>query len=192
MVQKKACLDIITSKDSLIREFKKQLKLKDEEAVKSLKRYGEDVEELLKRMRREIRELQQHYEVRRKGGHKRGRGGSRAEGEGAPRWENDMFSWDIPSDTCGCGGGLKVEMDAIETAFLMERDESVKKQQGEMEGLLERRRQKELAYMKAKQLREETYQKEIQDLLVQVREWQARRWGRYRGETMDGGRAHVL
>lgn len=87
---------------------------------------------------------------------------------------------------------MKVEMDAIETAFLMERDESVKKQQGEMEGLLERRRQKELAYMKAKQLREETYQKEIQDLLVQVREWQARRWGRYRGETMDGGRAHVL
>jgi hypothetical protein len=69
---------------------------------------------------------------------------------------------------------LKVEMDAIETAFLMERDESVKKQQGEMEGLLERRRQKELAYMKAKQLREETYQKEIQDLLVQVREWEAR------------------
>lgn len=81
-MQKKACLDIITSKDSLIREFKKQLKLKDEEAVKSLKRYGEDVEELLKRMRREIRELQQHYEVRRKGRHKRGRGREEARGGG--------------------------------------------------------------------------------------------------------------
>lgn len=36
--QKAACADIIASKDSLIREFKKQLKIKDEEYVKSLKR----------------------------------------------------------------------------------------------------------------------------------------------------------
>jgi hypothetical protein len=89
MVQKKACLDIITSKDSLIREFKKQLKLKDEEAVKSLKRYGEDVEELLKRMRREIRELQQHYEVRKRGGYRGGEQGRR--GGGASMGERHVF-----------------------------------------------------------------------------------------------------
>jgi dynein regulatry complex protein 1 len=61
--QKKACGDIIASKDNLIREFKKQLKVKDEEYVKALKKYGDDVEELLRRTRKEIRELQQHYEV---------------------------------------------------------------------------------------------------------------------------------
>jgi dynein regulatry complex protein 1 len=61
--QRAACSDIIASKDNLIREFKKQLKLKDEEYVKSLKRYGQDIEELLRRMRKEIKELQQHYEV---------------------------------------------------------------------------------------------------------------------------------
>jgi dynein regulatry complex protein 1 len=58
-------------------------------------------------------------------------------------------------------------MDAIETAHLMERDELIKGQRGEIESLFEKRRQKELAYMKAKQEREEEYQREIEELLVQ-------------------------
>lgn len=36
--QKKACSEIIQSKENLTREFKKQLKMKDEEYVKALKR----------------------------------------------------------------------------------------------------------------------------------------------------------
>ena len=38
----------------------------------------------------------------------------------------------------------------------------------EVEDLFDRRRQKELAYMKAKQEREEEYQKEMEQLLVNV------------------------
>lgn len=39
-------------------DFQVQLKVKDEEYVKSLKQQAEDVEELLERMRTEFRELQ--------------------------------------------------------------------------------------------------------------------------------------
>lgn len=153
--QKKSCAEIITSKDNLIREFKKQLKIKDEEYVKSLKRYGEDVEELLKRMRKEIRELQQHYEVRQAVEVWWG-------GTVALSADRDMAWYDLLAIDD------QVEMDAIETAFLMERDEALKNNRGEIEGLLEKRRQKELTYMRTKQEREEEYQKEIEDLLVQV------------------------
>lgn len=121
-LQKKACAEIISSKDDLIREFKKQLKIKDEEYVKSLKGYGQDIEELLHRMRKEIKDLQQHYDL---------------------------------------------EMDAIESAYMMERDEMMKGNKNEVEALFEKRRQKELDYMRAKQAREEDYQMEIEDLLVQ-------------------------
>ena len=61
--QKSVCNDIINSKDDLIKEFRKQLKLKDEEFVKSLKRYENDSSELLNRMKKEIVDLQGSYET---------------------------------------------------------------------------------------------------------------------------------
>eukprot|EP00952_Eustigmatos_sp_NYUAD-ZCMA_P011036 44964-Eustigmatos_ZCMA.PRE.1 len=54
----------LRSMKNTMSQFKKQLKFKDEEYVKALKKYGEDVEDLLKRMRKEVKELQQHYEVK--------------------------------------------------------------------------------------------------------------------------------
>ena len=61
--QKKNCAAIIESKDALIAEFHLQLKMKDEEYVKSLKTQSEDVESLLTKMRTEFKELQSEYEV---------------------------------------------------------------------------------------------------------------------------------
>lgn len=61
--QKKNCAAIIASKDKLISEFHLQLKMKDEEYVKSLKSQSDDVENLLSKMRSEFKELQGEYEV---------------------------------------------------------------------------------------------------------------------------------
>ena len=61
--QKSACAEIIASKDSVLREFQRQLKGKDEEYVKSLKEQAEDIQELLKRMRGEFKDLQESYEA---------------------------------------------------------------------------------------------------------------------------------
>lgn len=49
-LQRDTCARIIASKDHLIREFKAELKLKDDEYVKALKRQAEDVDTLLQRM----------------------------------------------------------------------------------------------------------------------------------------------
>lgn len=46
----------------LIREFNQQLKSKDEEYVKSLRRQAEDIEKLLQYMRTEYTELQIQYD----------------------------------------------------------------------------------------------------------------------------------
>lgn len=62
----------------------------------------------------------------------------------------------------------QTEMDAIEEAFLKEREEMLNMNKSEIEDLFDRRRQKELAYMKAKQDREEEYQKEMEQLLLQA------------------------
>ena len=52
----------------------------------------------------------------------------------------------------------EVELDAIEEAFLNERDELLGKNKGEIDSLFEKRRAMELAYMEAKQKREEQHQ----------------------------------
>lgn len=118
--QKKACAEIIHSKDALIVDFQVHLKAKDEEYVKALKQQSEDVIELLRRMRTEFREIQGEYEV---------------------------------------------EIDAIEDAFLNERDEMLRRNSAEIDGLFEKRREMELAFMEAKQQRQEQSQREIEDLL---------------------------
>ena len=56
--QKARCAQIIDSKDRLIREFQGELKAKDEEYVKALKRQAEDVESLLARMKKQYADLQ--------------------------------------------------------------------------------------------------------------------------------------
>lgn len=49
-LQRDTCARIIASKDHLIREFKSELKMKDDDYVKALKRQAEDVDTLLQRM----------------------------------------------------------------------------------------------------------------------------------------------
>jgi dynein regulatory complex protein 1 len=61
--QNRACSEILSSKDAVIREFQRQLKAKDEEYVIALKTQAEDVEKLLERMGQQYRELQDEYEA---------------------------------------------------------------------------------------------------------------------------------
>ena len=60
--QKRACAQILASKDSLIRQFQLELKAKDEEYVKMLKRQAEDVSVLLERMGGQFSKMNDAYE----------------------------------------------------------------------------------------------------------------------------------
>ena len=60
-MQRAGCEAIISSKDSLISEFRLELKGKDEEYVKSLKQEGEDITQLISRMRKQYQDLQNEY-----------------------------------------------------------------------------------------------------------------------------------
>ena len=57
-----ACTKVISQKDELIREFQGVLKFKDEEYVKSLKRWAEDIDTLLAAMTERFRGQQRQYE----------------------------------------------------------------------------------------------------------------------------------
>lgn len=53
-MQKEACKQIITLKDELIKTFMEQLKVKDEEYVKDLKKQNDDIDELIKNMKKQF------------------------------------------------------------------------------------------------------------------------------------------
>ncbi|KAJ9522954.1 hypothetical protein QJQ45_023754 [Haematococcus lacustris] len=59
--QRMACEKIIGSKDKLIHEIKTELKKKDDEFVKTLKRQAEDIDTLLQYMSRQFVEMQNAY-----------------------------------------------------------------------------------------------------------------------------------
>lgn len=54
-------MQIIEQKDRLIREFMQNLKVKDEEYVKSLKKQNDDIDELIKAMRKQFGDMRQDY-----------------------------------------------------------------------------------------------------------------------------------
>ncbi|KAJ1477279.1 sperm tail-domain-containing protein [Baffinella frigidus] len=61
--QREACLKVISQKDQLVKEFQLVLRGKDEEYVKSLKRWAEDIDGLLGAMTDQFRQQQKQYEV---------------------------------------------------------------------------------------------------------------------------------
>jgi len=61
--QQEACSKVISQKDELIKEFQLALRSKDEEYVKSLKRWAEDIDSLLSSMTEQFREQQTEYEI---------------------------------------------------------------------------------------------------------------------------------
>jgi len=61
--QQEACSKVISQKDELIKEFQLALRSKDEEYVKSLKRWAEDIDGLLQAMTEQFREQQKQYEL---------------------------------------------------------------------------------------------------------------------------------
>ena len=61
-MQRDTCDRIIQSKDRLIKEFKTELKAKDDEYVKSLKKQAEDIDLLLERMGRQYGMLRKAFE----------------------------------------------------------------------------------------------------------------------------------
>jgi len=60
-VQKDACKNIISQKDELIKAFMEQLKNKDEEYVKALKKQNDDVDDLIKAMRKQFIDMRNDY-----------------------------------------------------------------------------------------------------------------------------------
>jgi len=60
--QREACDGIIEVKDSLLAEFRLELKQRDEEYVKALKKQAEDVDDLLEQMGRQLASLRQMHE----------------------------------------------------------------------------------------------------------------------------------
>lgn len=61
-LQLDSCSGIIQSKDELIASFQTQLRGKDEEYVRTVRKQGEDIDQLLARIRQEFKELQSEYE----------------------------------------------------------------------------------------------------------------------------------
>lgn len=61
-LQRDTCDRIILSKDRLIKEFKSELKSKDDEYVKALKKQAEDVDLLILKMGNQFKKLRKHYE----------------------------------------------------------------------------------------------------------------------------------
>merc|ERR1719440_1609964 len=61
-LQRDTCKRIIQSKDRLIKEFKAELKAKDDEYVKSLKKQAEDIDLLLERMTRQFTQLRKTFD----------------------------------------------------------------------------------------------------------------------------------
>ena len=59
--QKKDCFAILNSKDKLIASFQEQLKLKDEEYVKSLQRQGDAIDSMIDLMRDQYKQLRIEY-----------------------------------------------------------------------------------------------------------------------------------
>ena len=60
--QRDTCDRIIDSKDRLIKEFKSEIKAKDDEYVKSLKKQGDDIDLLLERMAGQFKTLSKAFE----------------------------------------------------------------------------------------------------------------------------------
>ena len=120
-IQKEACSEILQSKDTLIQEFRSELKKKDEEYVKALKQQKEDIDQLHQRMRKEFKELQEEYEV---------------------------------------------EAEAIEDAFLAERDELLVKNRLGVDELYDKRKADEIKYLAQRRAREESHRREVEELLV--------------------------
>lgn len=59
-----------------------------------------------------------------------------------------------------------MEVDAIDDAYVEERDRIIGEHVGEIDGMFEHRRNKEVFYKETKQKREEQYQKDVEDLIT--------------------------
>mmetsp|Transcript_42001 Transcript_42001/g.121784 ORF Transcript_42001/g.121784 Transcript_42001/m.121784 type:complete len:669 (-) Transcript_42001:51-2057(-) len=60
--QKKACQQIIDTKDRRIRDFQQELKTKDEEYIKMLKQQGADITAIIGKMREQYHTMRKNYE----------------------------------------------------------------------------------------------------------------------------------
>lgn len=60
-VQKEACKAIVKQKEELIKSFMEQLRVKDDEYMKSLKKQNDDIEDLIKSMRKQYVDMRTDY-----------------------------------------------------------------------------------------------------------------------------------
>merc|ERR1719359_506360 len=61
MLQREECDRIVLSKDTLIQEFERELRNKDETYVKSLKKQAEDIDTLIENMNKQTEEMSRTY-----------------------------------------------------------------------------------------------------------------------------------
>jgi len=111
MLQKEECDRIVLSKDTLIQEFERELRVKDETYVKSLKKQAEDIDELIDNMNKQTVEMARVY-----------------------------------AD----------ELEEVERAYLVDREQQTNKYDDELNALLTKRQELEQGFMekKAKQIQE--------------------------------------
>ena len=121
-LQIEICGTAVKSKDNIIVEFQKQLRMKDEEYVFTLKKQSQDVTKLLKSIREEFAEMHEEY---------------------------------------------KNETICIENAYGKERQSIIREYASEIDGMFDHRKNREVHYKKAKQTREDQYQKEIDDYIAE-------------------------
>lgn len=60
-VQKEACKSIVKQKEELIQSFMEQLRVKDDQYMKSLKKQNDDIEDLIKSMRKQFIDMRTDY-----------------------------------------------------------------------------------------------------------------------------------
>ena len=154
--QRAACQAIIGSKDVIIDEIKAELKFKDDEYVKSLKRQAEVIDEMIRHMavqtaevqqavRDELEEVEAVRRRRRRAPHPcvrvcRARAHTRADRPAPPPRAQ---------------------------AFLHERAEVLRAHQEELNAILDRRSKQEQSFMEAQLERADSFQQELEELRVQ-------------------------
>jgi len=120
--QKAACDAMRDEKDKLINDFQQELKCKDDQYVRDLKKQAEDVDLILERMEDQVKTIMRGY---------------------------------------------REELEEIEKAFVSERTKLLEKHISTWNSEMEKRRQKELNYLKERERRIDDYEQQLQHLRQQ-------------------------
>ena len=180
-VQREACDRITQSKDRLIKDFRLELKAKDDEYIKSLKKQSEDVDTLLERMGRQFTALRRAYEdeleeVETAFMQVEWRP-DRARRDARGTWSRTaVWFWPTPRMQENRTALLCLDVSSANTPSMtlvrscsQERHELMQAHETEINALMDKRREKEEQYMEARRRRVDEDQRQLEAQRVQVR-----------------------